>query len=385
MEGEPTVGWHPDPSGPRRIRFWDGERWTGSTTDYPTKDEWKAAVNAFDWGDRVLAELRRHFAEGRPTLEPVRLIDASLEADPDGVPVLLAVYEHAFWPERTGMRRRLDRTPVAGSLGERQDLAEWLASDIAWLEMGEPLGRQHDLLVEDDNGVWWWGDSYPDITQHPDYERLTQELHAYLAGLRADDARALHNARTAVGISVEQLAEASGIEVERLREVEATSPEAYLSFDEWVKLAVVFAGYTLAELKAQRARKGDVAWPWVSGHTLQAASQLVDFYFSTDDPDNDVDPAPRLKYPRTGRGLPARHTVSAPPSQTRGVVLSYDASKGTGVIQAPETPGGCSVHSSAILGTGIRELEVGERVLFKYDPYVQESYFYRATQVWRDV
>ena len=58
-----------------------------------------------DWGERVVAELRRYFAEGRSTLEPVRLIDARLEVDPDGVPMLLAIYEHAFWPERTGMRR----------------------------------------------------------------------------------------------------------------------------------------------------------------------------------------------------------------------------------------------------------------------------------------
>ena len=122
---------------------------------WPSEDEWRAAVSAPDWGERVVAELRRYFVEGRSTLEPVRLIDARLEVDPDGVPMLLAIYEHPSWPERTGMRRRLDRTPVAGTPGER-DLAEWLAGDIACLEMGEPLGTQHDLLVEDDNGVWWW-------------------------------------------------------------------------------------------------------------------------------------------------------------------------------------------------------------------------------------
>ena len=110
-------------------------------------------------------------------MEPVRLIDADLEVDSDGVPVLLAIYEHAFWPERTGMRRRLDMTPVSASPGE-QDLAEWLACDIAWLEMGEPLGRLHDLLVEDDNGVRWWGNGYQDLTQHPDYDRLQEESRA---------------------------------------------------------------------------------------------------------------------------------------------------------------------------------------------------------------
>ena len=142
--------------------------------DWPSDDEWKAAVTAPDWGERVLAALRRHFREGRPTLEAVRLIDASLDTDPDGVPVLLAVYEHAFWPERTGLRRRLDRWPVL--LSPSDGLDEWLAGWIAWCEMGEPLGRRHDLLVEDDDGVWWWGDGYPDLTQHPDYEPMQRAL-----------------------------------------------------------------------------------------------------------------------------------------------------------------------------------------------------------------
>ena len=114
-------------------------------------------------------------------MEPVRLIEASLGTDPDGVPVLLAIYEHAFWPERTGLRRRLDRWPVL--LGESDGLDEWLAGWIAWCEMGEPLGRQHDLLVEDDDGVWWWGDGYPGITKHPDYEWLQEKIRAYLEGL----------------------------------------------------------------------------------------------------------------------------------------------------------------------------------------------------------
>ena len=107
-------------------------------------------------------------------MERVRLIDAALDTDPDGVPVLLVVYEHAFCPERTGLRRRLDRWPVLP--GESDGLDEWLAEWIAWCEMGEPLGRQHDLLVEDDDGVRWWGDGYPGITEHPDYERMQEAL-----------------------------------------------------------------------------------------------------------------------------------------------------------------------------------------------------------------
>ncbi len=27
----------------------------------------------------------------------------------------------------------------------------------------------YDLLVEDENGVHWWGDSYRDLSEHPDF------------------------------------------------------------------------------------------------------------------------------------------------------------------------------------------------------------------------
>jgi hypothetical protein len=49
-----------------------------------------------------------------------------------------------------------------------QDLAEWLAAWIATFEISEPLGRRHDLLVPDEDGVHWWGDGYRDLSEHPD-------------------------------------------------------------------------------------------------------------------------------------------------------------------------------------------------------------------------
>src|ERR1700722_5728289 len=36
------------------------------------------------------------------------------------------------------------------------------------MRISEPLGRQYDLLVEDADGVWWWGDGYPGLGEHPD-------------------------------------------------------------------------------------------------------------------------------------------------------------------------------------------------------------------------
>jgi transcriptional regulator with XRE-family HTH domain len=289
MDDGPTRGWHPDPSRPRGIRFWDGERWTAHSTDWPSEDEWNTAVTAPDWGEHVLAELRRYFAKGRPTLEPVRLIDASLDVDPDGVPVLLAIYEHAFWPERTGMRRRLDRTPVSGTPGDRS-LAEWLVDDIAWLEMGEPLGRRHDLLVEDDNGVWWWGDGYPDMTQHPDYERLQREERAHLAQLRADDGEVLRTGRTAIGMSVDELAAASGVSVDKLKDAEGAEPQVNLTADDWLRLAVALEGHTWDESEAQQIRNALPELLSVPEHRKrhygqrEMARALARYYFSPDGP-----------------------------------------------------------------------------------------------------
>ncbi len=209
----------------------------------------------------------------------MRLIDASLDTDPDGVPVLLAVYEHAFWPERTGLRRRLDRWPVL--LSPSDDLDEWLAGWIAWCEMGEPLGRQYDLLVEDDDGLWWWGDGYPDLTEHPDYDDVHKRV------LASIDAADLRNTRTAAGLSLEELAEASGINIERLRDAESYVPQADLNLTlrEWLSLAAVFEGHAIEEYEAQAATKGDEGWVMVSGQMLEHARFIVARAFHADEPD----------------------------------------------------------------------------------------------------
>ena len=34
-------------------------------------------------------------------------------------------------------------------------------------DIDEPLGRHWDLLVEE-QGVWWWGDGYPTLDEHPE-------------------------------------------------------------------------------------------------------------------------------------------------------------------------------------------------------------------------
>ena len=128
----------------------------------PTPAGWQAGVAATDWGERVVAALRAR------TIEPAVLVDAWSERDPDGVPVLRAVYDHPWWPQRTGLRMRLDEPPFDWP-GPDQDLAAWLAGNIAD-EIVEPLGRMYDLLVPDEEGVHWWGDGYRHISEHPDFE-----------------------------------------------------------------------------------------------------------------------------------------------------------------------------------------------------------------------
>lgn len=96
-------------------------------------------------------------------LRKVTLISADLERDGDGVAFLRAVYDYSDHQRRIGVRRQLDnRGPLAEMQGKT--LAESLAYDIARFDMAEPLGSYWYLLVEDGDGVWWWGDGYPGET-----------------------------------------------------------------------------------------------------------------------------------------------------------------------------------------------------------------------------
>ncbi|MEO3928117.1 cold shock domain-containing protein [Micromonosporaceae bacterium B7E4] len=65
-----------------------------------------------------------------------------------------------------------------------------------------------------------------------------------------------------------------------------------------------------------------------------------------------------------------------------GVVREFDADRGWGVLDAPETPGGCWVHFSAIAAPGYRSLAAGQRVFFRAEAPGQDGYPYRATKVW---
>jgi len=133
-----------------------------------TQDDWEKAVASPDWGQRVARALEDYFSRGKPLdFYQATLIGVTTENDQDGVAVLRAIYDHPLYkPRRTGYRRRLDRCPFSSN-GEDTPEAS-LAAEIALYDISEPMGRYYDLLVKDENDVWWWGDGYPPLSSHPE-------------------------------------------------------------------------------------------------------------------------------------------------------------------------------------------------------------------------
>jgi hypothetical protein len=107
-----------------------------------SSEELEAEVSSPDRGLKVVEVLRSYFSQGRRLLEPARLIDASVDVDSDGCPVLVAVYGHPYYQGRIGLRHRLDQYPM--SMPEGNSPAEAMAQDIAVFEISEPLGSYYD-------------------------------------------------------------------------------------------------------------------------------------------------------------------------------------------------------------------------------------------------
>lgn len=94
------------------------------------------------------------------------------------------------------------------------------------------------------------------------------------------------------------------------------------------------------------------------------------------------------------RAAPEPRRVGTPAS---GVVSGWHDEEGWGVIDSPDTPGGCWVYWSALhpdevidaqpgnsfsIGGGIQGLEVGEHVDFEWEPVTdQDGYTFRAIRV----
>ena len=66
----------------------------------------------------------------------------------------------------------------------------------------------------------------------------------------------------------------------------------------------------------------------------------------------------------------------------RGIVRAWHDDKGWGVIDSPDTPGGCWAHVSDVLMPGYPTLEAGQPVMMNYEPAEQDGYSFRAIEVW---
>lgn len=68
---------------------------------------------------------------------------------------------------------------------------------------------------------------------------------------------------------------------------------------------------------------------------------------------------------------------------TIGTVRTWFAEQGWGVIDSPDTPGGCWCHFSAVAVAGYRTLTPGHAVQVEWETVVdQDGYRFRTTRAW---
>jgi CspA family cold shock protein len=65
-----------------------------------------------------------------------------------------------------------------------------------------------------------------------------------------------------------------------------------------------------------------------------------------------------------------------------GVVREWNDEEGYGVVDSPETPGGCGVVFQMIQMEGYRTLRPGQRVKFTYGAARQDDCDFQAVNVW---
>lgn len=74
-----------------------------------------------------------------------------------------------------------------------------------------------------------------------------------------------------------------------------------------------------------------------------------------------------------------------PVEPTTGTVARWHDDEGWGVLASADTPGGCWVHFSHVVGDGYRELTAGEAVSFTYERLdagqEQDGFAFRAVHV----
>lgn len=69
------------------------------------------------------------------------------------------------------------------------------------------------------------------------------------------------------------------------------------------------------------------------------------------------------------------------PGASRGRVRVRHQEEGWGVVDSPDTPGGCWVHFSDVVMNGYRSLEAGEDVGFDFEVAEQDGFRFRAVRV----
>jgi CspA family cold shock protein len=70
-----------------------------------------------------------------------------------------------------------------------------------------------------------------------------------------------------------------------------------------------------------------------------------------------------------------------PRLSTHGTVRSWLDGEGWGIIDSPDTPGGCWAHFSVVQVSGYRRLTVGEQVEFDWEAGEQDGFASRALRI----
>lgn len=65
-----------------------------------------------------------------------------------------------------------------------------------------------------------------------------------------------------------------------------------------------------------------------------------------------------------------------------GVVREWSAEQGVGIVDSPDTAGGCWVHYSAVAVQGYKDLTPGQSVEFDWEAPGQDGFDFRAIRVW---
>jgi uncharacterized RmlC-like cupin family protein/cold shock CspA family protein len=68
--------------------------------------------------------------------------------------------------------------------------------------------------------------------------------------------------------------------------------------------------------------------------------------------------------------------------RSTGTVRRWDGLEGWGVVDSPDTPGGCWVHYSAVRMEGYKDLIPGQAAVFDWEEAEQDGFAFRAHAVW---